>query len=314
MQMSPDLDLRFDLQEEFGRILQGPLRLMEVAEQEIFRIRFELYMADVLRPLQALYGQRPDFSNVVLKCLDIVARAYAERPADLRLLDMARATEPDWFQGTGMLGYVAYSDRFAGTLAGVAERIPYLKELGVTYLHLMPLLKPRPGANDGGYAVMDYRQVDPRLGTMDDLRSLATELRHNGISLCVDVVLNHTAKEHAWARQALAGDPYFQEYYLMYPDREMPDRYEETLPEIVELCDRYKATLMVDEAHAIGVLGERGAGACPAYHAIPVYRRAHRPDLQGTDHYDHLCDDCSPACRTDAGSGTRLPSTRPASQ
>jgi amylosucrase len=226
------LDIRFDLQEEFNRILRGPLRLMDVVEQEIFRIRFELYMADVLRPLQALYGERPDYAQVVLKCLDIVARAYAKRPGDLRLLDISRATEPDWFQRSGMLGYVAYSDRFAGSLPGVAERIPYLKELGVNYLHLMPLLKPRPGANDGGYAVMDYRQVDPRLGTMEELRRLAAELRHNGISLCVDVVLNHTAKEHPWAQKALAGDRYYQDYYLMYPDREQPDRYEQTLPEV----------------------------------------------------------------------------------
>ena len=226
------LDLRIDLQEEFNRILQGPLRLMEVAEQEIFRIRYELFMADVLRPLKALYGERPDFAQVALKCLDIVAQGYAQRPADLRLLDIARVSEPDWFQGTGMLGYVAYSDRFAGSLSGVASKIPYLKELGVTYLHLMPLLAPRPGANDGGYAVMDYRKIDPRLGTMDDLRRLAAELRTAGISLCVDVVLNHTAREHAWARQAFAGDPYYQEYYLMDPDRELPDQYEETLPEI----------------------------------------------------------------------------------
>jgi amylosucrase len=226
------LDLRFDLQEEFNRILQGPLRLMEVAEQEIFRIRFELYMADVLRPLQQLYGERPDFSHVVLKCLDIVAQAYAERPNDLRLLDIARATEADWFQQSGMLAYVAYADRFAGSLGGVADRIPYLKELGVSYLHLMPLLKPRPGANDGGYAVVDYCQVDPGLGTMEDLRGLAADLRRQGISLCVDVVLNHTAKEHAWAQKALAGDPYYQDYYLMYRDRELPDQYERTLPEI----------------------------------------------------------------------------------
>jgi len=113
-----------------------------------------------------------------------------------------------------MLGYVAYADRFAGDLRGVAERIPYLGELGVTYLHLMPLLMPRQGPNDGGYAVADYRAVNPPLGTMADLAELAARLRGEGISLCIDLVCNHTAREHEWARRAVAGDPTYQAYYL----------------------------------------------------------------------------------------------------
>jgi hypothetical protein len=54
-----------------------------------------------------------------------------------------------------MVGYVGYTDRFAGTLTGVRQHLDYLTELGVTYLHLMPLLPPRDGENDGGYAVAD---------------------------------------------------------------------------------------------------------------------------------------------------------------
>ncbi|MCB8934714.1 MAG: DUF3459 domain-containing protein, partial [Candidatus Promineofilum sp.] len=112
------------------------------------------------------------------------------------------------------------------------EHISYLKEMGVTYLHLMPLLKPRTGANDGGYAVADYRAVNPSLGTMADLSHLAAELRAKGISLCIDLVCNHTAKEHEWARRAVAGDSVYQDYYLMYPDRLIPDAFEKTLPEV----------------------------------------------------------------------------------
>src|SRR5919205_351543 len=104
------------------------------------------------------------------------------------------------------VGYVAYADRFAGTLAGVRERLPYLRELGVTYLHLMPLLQARPAPNDGGYAVADYGAVEPALGTMVDLRALADDLRAAGMALCIDVVLNHTAREHAWAQAAIGGD------------------------------------------------------------------------------------------------------------
>ncbi|MFN2193498.1 MAG: alpha-amylase family glycosyl hydrolase, partial [Candidatus Promineifilaceae bacterium] len=136
------------------------------------------------------------------------------------------------FQLPDMIGYVCYTERFAKDLQGVETKIDYLKELGVTYLHLMPLLKPRPGANDGGYAVMDYRQVREDLGTMEDLAALAKSLRENDISLCIDLVCNHTAKEHQWARQAMAGDEDFQNYYLMFKDRELPDRYEQTVREI----------------------------------------------------------------------------------
>ena len=213
-------------------LLHGPLRTMTALEQSIFRLRFDLYLPDVLRPLQQLYGDRADFTAQLEKLLGIVARAYASRSEELRLLDLRRVSEPDWFQQPNMLGYVCYVDRFADNLASVKSKIPYLKELGVTYLHLMPLLKPRPGANDGGYAVMDYRAVNPALGTMEDLRDLATALRGEGMSLCVDLVCNHTAKEHEWASQAMAGDPVYQDYYYMFPDRIMPDQYELTLPEV----------------------------------------------------------------------------------
>ncbi|MCB1770114.1 MAG: alpha-amylase family protein [Candidatus Competibacteraceae bacterium] len=229
---NPSLVDEIDLNSLFDRLLPGPLGRMEPLEQTLFRIRFDLYMPDVLRPLAKLYGGHLDFAAHLENLLGIVARAYAGRPEELRLLDLRRVNEPDWFQQSGMIGYVGYVDRFAGNLAGVKDKIPYLKELGVTYLHLMPLLEPRPGANDGGYAVMDYRQVNPAYGTMEDLRELATALRHEGISLCIDLVCNHTAKEHEWARQAVAGDPLYQGYYHMFPNRAMPDQYEMTLPEV----------------------------------------------------------------------------------
>lgn len=214
------------------RLMMGPLRGMDLIEQEIFRMRFQQHLGDALRPLSALYGSRQDFESCLVKFMDIVALAYARRPQELRLLDLARAPEPDWFQQSKMIGYVCYTDRFAGTLKQTAGKIPYLQELGVTYLHLMPLLKTRSGPNDGGYAVMDYRNVDEKLCDMADLANLATELRRQGIILCTDLVLNHTAKEHEWARKAADGDPVYQDNYLMFPDRTLPDQYESTLREI----------------------------------------------------------------------------------
>lgn len=213
-------------------VVQGPLRLMEPLEQEIFLIRLRTVWPDLCRPLERLYGRHPHYQTWLHKFVHIIAQAYANRPRDLRLLDLQRTAEPDWFQQSRMLGYVCYTDRFAGDLQGVVHKIPYIKELGVTYLHLMPLLQPRQGANDGGYAVSDYRQVHEKLGTMADLAALAVQLRTNGISLCIDLVCNHTAKEHEWAQRAMAGDAVYQDYYLMFPDRTLPDRYEQTVREI----------------------------------------------------------------------------------
>jgi amylosucrase len=131
-----------------------------------------------------------------------------------------------------MFGYACYTERFADDLRGLTGRLDYLDELGVTYLHLMPLLQPREGDNDGGYAVQDYRAVRSDLGTMDDLRDLTGTLRERGISLVMDLVLNHVAREHAWAEQARAGDPTYRDYFHVHPDRTLPDAFEATLPEV----------------------------------------------------------------------------------
>ncbi|BBE23535.1 amylosucrase [Arthrobacter sp. MN05-02] len=160
------------------------------------------------------------------------AASWQDRPADLKALDASRAMAPDWFASNRMLGGVCYVDLYAGNLANVRERIPYFRELSLTYLHLMPLFLAPAENSDGGYAVSSYRDVDPALGTMDDLADLARELRENGIALVIDFIFNHTSNEHDWARRAVAGDPDYEEFYWIYPDRGMPDAYERTVREI----------------------------------------------------------------------------------
>ena len=199
-------------------------------DQVVFAARLQRYWPDLLAGLAGAY---PDQAvEMAGRGVEIAARSFRQRPEDLRLLDLRRHADPHWHQHPRMLGYAAYADMFAGDLRGVIDKIDYLAELGVTYLHLMPLLKPRPGASDGGYAVMDYRAVRDDLGTVDDLRDLATALRRAGISLTVDLVLNHVATEHAWARAAAAGDHFYRDYFFMFADRDIPDAYERTLPEI----------------------------------------------------------------------------------
>jgi glycosidase len=96
----------------------------------------------------------------------------------------------------------------------------------------MPFYDSPKGENDGGYAVSDYQTVNPSLGTMEQLTSLAHDLRHAGISLAVDLVFNHTSDEHVWAKKARAGDLEYQDYYRIFPDRSLPDAYEQNLREI----------------------------------------------------------------------------------
>ncbi len=205
------------------------LRTLPPLRREIFEARLDRWLPDLLAALEPLYV---DAREVAGRLVVLAARAYADREDDLHGLDLRRSLEPDWFQRPDVLGYAAYADRFAGTLAGVAERTSYLADLGVSYLHLMPLLTPRPAPNDGGYAVADFRSVRPDLGTLDDLRELTRGLRGAGISLCLDLVLNHVAREHEWARRARAGEQHYRDYFLVYPDRSMPDAFERTLPEV----------------------------------------------------------------------------------
>ncbi len=205
------------------------LRSVPDHRRRTFELRLSRWLPDLRAALEELYV---DVDPVLHRLVVLAAAAYASREDDLHDLDERRGLEPDWFQRPGMVGYAAYADRFAGTLAGVAERTPYLRDLGVGYLHLMPLLSPRPSPSDGGYAVADFRSVREDLGTMEDLRALTARLRGEGISLCLDLVLNHVAREHAWAQQARAGDPVKRDYFLLYPDRSMPDAFERTLPEV----------------------------------------------------------------------------------
>ncbi len=199
--------------------------------QELFALRTRRWWPDLVDGLRGVYA---DPEAVGRRLLALAARAYAARPDDLHVLDLQRSLEPDWFQRPDVVGYAAYTERFSpdGTLAGVASRVPHLRSLQVRYLHLMPLLEPRPAPNDGGYAVADYRAVRSDLGTVDDLVALTGRLRESGISLCLDLVLNHVAREHEWAVAARDGDERYRAYFHVFGDRELPDAYEQTLPEV----------------------------------------------------------------------------------
>ena len=159
-------------------------------------------------------------------------RCWQERPESLKMMDRAREKNPEWYKGHHLAGMLMYVDAFAGTLQGVRERLDYIGDCGVNYLHLMPLLESPAGRSDGGYAVSDFRKVQPELGTMEDLAALAEECHSRGISLCLDFVMNHTSEDHEWARRARAGEPEYQHRYFFYDSWDIPNWYEQTVPQV----------------------------------------------------------------------------------
>jgi len=202
------------------------------AQWATFTARVDRHVGRLGRLLEEVYGPGEATTHELALLAGQLAASWQERPADLRELDDAREADPTWFTSQRMLGGVLYVDRYAGDLAGVRRQIPYFEELGLTYLHLMPLFEAPQENSDGGYAVSSYRDVDPSVGTMTELADLANELRAHGIVLVVDLVFNHTSDEHAWARAARAGDPEHEAFYRIFPDRTMPDAYERTAREI----------------------------------------------------------------------------------
>ena len=219
--------------ERLGSLTRGQLEgSLSARDVDLFSHRLDRWIGDLRQALTLPYGDGERRERLIEQLLERMTARARERPEPLRQLDLARSLRPDWFQAPETIGYVCYADRFAGSLRAVIERLDELEALGVTYLHLMPLLRPRPGPCDGGYAVMDFRAVDPRLGTMEDLEALTAALRQRGISLCLDLVINHVAREHRWAERARAGELRYQRYFWIYDDRTEPDRWEATLPEV----------------------------------------------------------------------------------
>lgn len=175
-----------------------------------------------------LYRDEEAFSDFV----EMLRRCWAERKRPLRDQDQKREADPDWYRRRDLLGMMLYVNAFAGNLRGVQEKLGYLRECGVNYLHLMPPLESPQGRSDGGYAVSDFRKIQPALGTMEDLEALADACRRRGISLCLDFVMNHTSEDHAWAKRARAGEAEYRDRYFFYDSWDLPREFEKTVPQV----------------------------------------------------------------------------------
>lgn len=184
------------------------------------------------RELRELYMDLYHDEDSFVRLLESMKSYDEARSAELKTLDEKREKNPEWFRAGHMLGMTMYPGLFAGGLRGITEKLDYLSEQGITYLHLMPLLKMPHPHNDGGYAVEDFRRVDPCIGTNRDLEILTKELRCRGISLCLDLVMNHTADTHVWAMRAKAGEQEYIDRYQCYDTFTIPAEFEKTMPQV----------------------------------------------------------------------------------
>lgn len=208
-----------------------------------FTMRLTTRMNELKTLYLSLYPAHQQDFDRLLKMLE---RRYHDRSAELKRRDSAREADLGWYKSNQLLGICLYVDQFAGTLQGVCERLDYLRELGVNYLHLMPFLDTVDERSDGGYAVANFRKVKPELGTIGDLEKLTSLCHEQGISVCMDFVMNHTGEDHLWARKARAGDTEYKQYYYFYKDRTIPDEYEKHVPQVFPVTAPGNFTWLAD--------------------------------------------------------------------
>jgi len=206
----------------------------EIKQHELrhFYTRLGANFYSIYSLFHLLYGDRDDFDDQALCLVETMARQYMDRSEPLKTKDIEREKDHNWFLSQKWVGMALYSDGFAHNLRGLTDKLHYFQELGVNMIHIMPILACPVGKSDGGYAISDFRQVDTRIGTNDDLHELSESLKKRDILLTMDVVLNHTSNEHEWAKKARQGEKKYQDYYYLFDNREIPDMFEETMPEI----------------------------------------------------------------------------------
>lgn len=216
-----------------ARILETvDLKGLTKKDAALFTRRLRTHFPTLFEKYTHVYGHQYDCYFHLQKLVEVLRDGVKARKPALKKLDESRLRNPLWYKGQAEVGMACYVDLLGPELNDLHNRIPYFKALGVTYLHLMPLYESPEGDSDGGYAVSNYRKVNPSLGTMADLEKLSTALQREGINLVLDFVFNHTSDEHTWAKAALAGDSRYQNYYYLFDDKTIPDQYEQSLREI----------------------------------------------------------------------------------
>lgn len=199
-----------------------------MTESNEYKLRMQKHERELHEKYMSLYQNEGSYQELLSSMKDF----FCKRSSALKELDRKREENPTWYREGNMLGMTMYPKLFAGGLRGLTDKLDYLSEQKITYLHLMPLLKMPHPFNDGGYAVEDFRTVDPEIGTNSELSELTEAMRARGISLCLDMVMNHTADTHEWAMRAKAGEKEYMERYQCYDTYDIPSQFEKTMPQV----------------------------------------------------------------------------------
>jgi amylosucrase len=201
---------------------------------------------------QSIYQHHPKAEETFGKLIRTLIKFDQERAPEFKAQDQSKKS--NWFLSNELVGMSLYVDRFCGDLKKLPAKLPYLSELGVNFLHLMPLFESPAGESDGGYAVSNFQKVDSKFGDLSDLKKLRKAMQDQEMHLMLDIVLNHTSHRHEWAQKAKAGDPEFQDFYYMYDNRWIPNEFDTSMPEIfpetspgnftyVPECDKWVMTV-----------------------------------------------------------------------
>ncbi len=215
--------------------------------KKIYKERFERHFDE----LRWLYMELYDNSSMFAELCDKMEGFYKERGKDLKALDEKREKQPDWYKQNDMLGMMFYIDNFAGNMKGVKSKLDYIEKCNVNYIHLMPFLETPKGRSDGGYAVSDFRKVQEKLGTMEDLVKLTDACHKKGINVCMDFVMNHTSEDHEWAKKARQGDGEYMSRYFFFDNSYIPSLYEKTVPQVFPTTAPGNFTYLQEEGHFV---------------------------------------------------------------
>ena len=201
--------------------------------------------------LRWLYMELYDNDSMFAELSDKMLQFYQERNQQLKADDRRRESDPNWYKKNDMLGMMFYIDNFAGNMKGVESKLDYIEQCNANYIHLMPFLDTPEGRSDGGYAVSDFRRVQKKLGSMDDLDSLTAACHKRGINVCMDFVMNHTSEEHEWAKKARQGDGEFMSRYFFFNNAAEPAQYEKTVPQVFPTTAPGNFTWLPDIGHYV---------------------------------------------------------------
>ena len=221
--------------------------LRRAERRAVYEKRFARHHDELKWLYMELYGNGSMFAELC----DNLYRFYEERNEELKEIDQNREADPDWYKQNDMLGMMFYIDNFAGNMKGVESKLDYLEKSNVNYVHLMPFLDTVEGRSDGGYAVADFRKVQEKLGTMDDLESLTAACHKKDINVCMDFVMNHTSEDHEWAKKARQGIGEYMSRYFFFDNYSIPAEYEKTVPQVFPTTAPGNFTWLPDAEHFV---------------------------------------------------------------